>query len=220
MSKNNPKNNHPADADARQKTAESAAQKADSLAADAAAEIDRALGDEQSAADAIDNGEAFDELMSIRAELDESKDRVLRLAAELENYRKRVTRQREDDLRYANAQLIRDMLPVLDNMQRAIEAAEKSNESESLLQGFQMVVQLMQGVLKQHHCETIEALHKPFDPHLHQAVCQQVSEEFPAGTVLVVVQDGYKLHDRVVRPSQVIVSKISEESKTEGNEGQ
>lgn len=200
MSKKNHEKHNPAEDDAK---------KAESLSADAAAEIDRAFGEEQP--DAIGSGEAVDELMTIRAELDESKDRVLRLAAELENYRKRMNRQREDDLRYANAQLIRDMLPVLDNMQRAIEAAEKSQDSAGLLQGFQMVVQLMQSVLKQHHCEMIDALHQPFDPHLHQAVCQQDSAEFPAGTVLAVVQDGYKLHDRVVRPSQVIVSKIPEE---------
>lgn len=182
-------------------------EKADSVAVDAAAEIGRALEDE----DAMDNTDGVDELTSVRAELDDSKDRALRLAAELENYRKRVSRQKEEDLRYANMRLIRDTLPVLDNMSRAIEAAEKSADASGLLQGFQMVVQQLQDVLKQHHCETIEALHQPFDPHLHQAVTQQVSDEFPANTVLAVVQVGYHLYDRVVRPSQVIVSKPSEE---------
>ena len=181
----------------------------DSVAADAAAEIDRAFKDE--AGGETEDDLVADELLSIRDELDESKDRVLRLAAELENYRKRVARQREEEQRYANMQLIRDMLPVLDNMQRAIEAAEKSQDDSGLLQGFQMVARLLQGVLKQHHCEIIEALHQPFDPHLHEAVTQQVSDEFPAGTVLAVVQAGYRIIDRVVRPSQVIVSKPSEE---------
>lgn len=187
---------------------------ADALADDAAAEINRALNDEDVAADNNDNdngNDDVDELMSIRAELDESKDRVLRLSAELENYRKRVARQKEEDQRYANMQLVRDTLPVLDNMCRAIEAAQQSADADGLLQGFQMVVQQLQGVLKRHHCETIEALHRPFDPHLHEAVTQQVSDEFPAGTVLAVVQTGYRLYDRVVRHSQVIVSKPSEE---------
>ena len=183
----------------------------DSVAADAAAEIDRAFKDEAVSDGKTEDDRVADELLSIRDELDESKDRVLRLAAELENYRKRVTRQREEEQRYANMQLIRDMLPVLDNMQRAIEAAEKSQDASGLLQGFQMVAQLLQGVLKQHHCEVIEALHQPFDPHLHEAVTQQVSDEFPANTVLAEVQGGYRLFDRVVRPSQVIVSKPSEE---------
>ena len=184
--------------------------KPDSLAEESAAEINRALEDEEAAENKTD---AVDELMSIRAELDDSKDRVLRLAAELENYRKRVARQKEEDLRYANMQLIRDTLPVLDNMHRAIEAAEKSPDGGGLLQGFQMVVQQLEGVLNQHHCEIIDALHQPFDPHLHQAVTQQVSDEFPANTVVAVVQEGYRLYGRVVRPSQVIVSKPSEPSE-------
>ncbi|MBN2291370.1 MAG: nucleotide exchange factor GrpE [Pirellulales bacterium] len=178
----------------------------DTLAADAAAEIDRALDDK-----AVEDEKVTDELLTIRDELEESKDRVLRLAAELENYRKRVARQREEEQRYANLQLIRDLLPVLDNMQRAIEAAEKSENDGGLLQGFQMVVQLLRDVLKQYHCEEIEALKQPFDPHLHEAVTQQISDEHPANTVLAVVQTGYRLYDRVVRPSQVIVSKPPEE---------
>ncbi len=178
----------------------------DTVADDAAAEINRALDDEAS-----EDEKVAEELLTIRDELDESKDRVLRLAAELENYRKRVARQREEEQRYANMQLIRDLLPVLDNMQRAIEAAEKSDDDGGLLQGFQMVAGQLQEVLKQHHCEEIEALEQPFDPHLHEAVTQQVSDNHPANTVLAVVQVGYRLYDRVVRPSQVIVSKPSEE---------
>ena len=217
MSKRTPKHQGPAKAGDRSADKRSAGfghddgaghdERADSVADDAAAEIGRALKDDDDA----DNSDAIDELTSIRDELHDSKDRVLRLAAELENYRKRVARQKEEDQRYADMRLIRDTLPVLDNMCRAIEAAEKSADAGGLLQGFQMVVQQLQGVLKQHHCETIEALHQPFDPHLHEAVTQQVSDEFPPGTVLAVVQVGYRLYDRVVRPSQVIVSKPSEE---------
>lgn len=178
----------------------------DSLVDDAVAEIDRALDD-----DVAEDGKVADKRLTIHDELDESKDRVLRLAAELENYRKRVARQREEEQRYANMRLIRDLLPVLDNMQRAIEAAEKTHDGGGLLQGFQMVAGQLRDVLKQHHCEEIEALDQPFDPHLHEAVTQQVSDDHPANTVLAVVQVGYHLYDRVVRPSQVIVSKPSEE---------
>ena len=210
MSKRSPKHQGPAKAgDSPADKGAAPDEKADSVAADAADAINRAMEGEDAATD--NNNDAIDELMAIRTELDDSKDRVLRLAAELENYRKRVTRQKEEDQRYADLQLIRDTLPVLDNMCRAIEAAEKSDDACGLMQGFQMVVQQLQDVLRQHHCETIEALHQPFDPHLHQAVTQQVSDEFPAGTVLAVVQAGYRLYDRVVRPSQVIVSKPSQE---------
>jgi molecular chaperone GrpE len=125
----------------------------------------------------------------------------------LDNYRKRAARELEDRLRYANMSLLRDLLPVLDNVERAIEAAEKNADGAALLDGFKMVHQQLDEALKKHHCQRIEALHAPFDPNVHHAVMQQPSADHPANTVLMVTQNGYQLHDRVVRPSQVIVSK-------------
>jgi molecular chaperone GrpE len=142
----------------------------------------------------------------LRAELEAAKDRALRSHAELENFRKRAARELEDKLRYANMPLLRDLLPVLDNIERAIQAAEQNADAAALLDGFKMVHQQVEDVLKRHHCERIEALHTPFDPHVHHAVMQQPSDAHPANTVLMVTQSGYQLHDRVVRPSQVIVS--------------
>ncbi len=124
----------------------------------------------------------------------------------MENYRKRAAREMDEHRRYANIGLIRELLPVLDNVQRAIEAAEKSTDGSGLLDGVKLVAQQLQGVLERHHCVKIEALGAPFDPHLHHAILQQPSEEHPANTIIMVTQDGYKLYDRVVRPSQVIVS--------------
>jgi molecular chaperone GrpE len=142
----------------------------------------------------------------LRAELDRCKDQSLRCQAELENYRKRAAREMDEHRRYANIGLIRELLPVLDNVQRAIEAAEKSTDGSGLLDGVKLVAQQLQGVLEHHHCVKIEALGAPFDPHLHHAILQQPSPEHPANTVIMVTQDGYQLYDRVVRPSQVIVS--------------
>jgi molecular chaperone GrpE len=142
----------------------------------------------------------------LRSELAAAKDRELRVHAELDNYRKRAARELEDRLRYANMGLLRDLLPVIDNVDRAIEAAEKNADAAALLEGFKMVSQALGDVLKRHHCVRIEALGAPFDPNVHHAVMQQPSEEHPANTVLMVTQNGYQLHDRVVRPSQVIVS--------------
>lgn len=142
----------------------------------------------------------------LRVELDRCKDQSLRCQAELENYRKRAAREMDEHRRYANIGLIRELLPVLDNVQRAIEAAEKSTDGSGLLDGVKLVAQQLQGVLELHHCVKIEALGAPFDPHLHHAILQQPSDEHPANTIIMVTQDGYKLHDRVVRPSQVIVS--------------
>jgi molecular chaperone GrpE len=152
------------------------------------------------------------EYEQLQSDLAEVRNRMLRAQAELENYRKRVRREQEDERRYASAGLLRDLLPVVDNISRAIEAAEKSPDPASLLEGFKMVQQQLAGVLSQHHCRPIEALGQPFDPNRHAAITVQPSAEHPANTVVHVVQAGYELHDRVLRPSQVIVSKAPESS--------
>jgi molecular chaperone GrpE len=153
-------------------------------------------------------------LDQLRADLEEAKDRVLRSHAELENYRKRAAREIEDHRRYANLPLIRDLLPVLDNVERAMAAAEKTQDVAGLLEGVKLVAKQFEDALEKHHCLRIGALHQPFDPNLHHAISQQETDEFPPGTVVLVTQPGFQLHDRVVRPSQVIVStsKETEES--------
>jgi len=150
--------------------------------------------------------EATQEADQLRTDLERFKDLALRAHADLENYRKRVAREMEDERRYGSLRLLRELLPVVDNLARAIEASEKSADNGSLLQGVKMVARQLDGILEQHHCRRIEALHQPFDPARHQAIMQQPSADYPAGTVILVAQDGYMLYDRVVRPSQVIVS--------------
>ncbi len=179
------------------------------------------------AQDAAKPQAAEETVAQLRAELEAAKDRALRCHAELDNYRKRAARESEERLRYANLGLLRDLLPVLDNVERAIAAAEKHSDAgamnsagaavelppqpgaNALLEGFQMVNRQLEDVLRRHHCRRIEARHMPFDPNLHHAVMQQPSDEYPENTVLTVAQQGYQLHDRVVRPSQVIVSKVT-----------
>jgi molecular chaperone GrpE len=110
---------------------------------------------------------------------------------------------------------MRDLLPVIDNMQRAIEAAEKSDEGGGLLEGFKLVAQQVETVLGQYHCKRIEAIGEPFDPNWHEAILQQPSADHEPGTVIMVTQPGYQLHDRVVRPPQVIVAQAGEASPAE-----
>lgn len=150
--------------------------------------------------------EATQEADQLRTDLERFKDLALRAHADLENYRKRVARELDDQRRYGSLSLLRDLLPVVDNLARAIEASEKSSDNGSLLQGVKMVARQLDGVLAQHQCQRIEALHQPFDPARHQAIMQQPSADHPPATVILVAQDGYTLHDRVVRPAQVIVS--------------
>lgn len=159
-------------------------------------------------------GEASDrQIDRLRAELEEARDRALRTQAELENYRKRAARQIDEERRYANLPLIRDLLPVWDNVGRAIEAAEKTHQTASLLEGFKMVAGQLEDVLERHDCTKIDALGEPFDPNFHEAISQQPCDKNPGNTVLQVIQTGFRLHDRVVRPSQVIVSVASAENE-------
>ena len=158
--------------------------------------------DEQTLAGAINDVGAQDPA----AELAAANDRLLRLQAEMQNLRNRTAREIADERRYAALPVVRELLPVVDNIERAIEAAEKAGEAETLLEGFRLVRQQLLTLLDHHHCERIEALGQPFDPHFHQAILHQPSPEVPPDTVTMVTQQGYTLHDRVVRPAQVIVS--------------
>ena len=150
------------------------------------------------------------EIAKLRADLEDASDRVLRAQAEMENYRKRIRREMEDERRYASLPLLGDLLPVIDNLQRAIAAAEKSGATGGLLDGVKLVARGLEAALARHDCKKIDALGKPFDPAFHQAISQQPSADHPPHTVILVAQDGYTLHDRVVRPAQVIVSTSPE----------
>jgi molecular chaperone GrpE len=154
--------------------------------------------------------EAFADALSdtgqLAAELADANDRALRLQAEMQNLRNRTAREIADERRYAALPMLRELLPVLDNIDRAIEAAQKAGEADNLLEGFRLVRQQLATLLERHECVPIEAEGQPFDPNFHAAILQQPSPDVPAGTVTMVTQTGYKLHDRVVRPAQVIVS--------------
>lgn len=172
------------------------------------AETPENLGEtvETSAAAQEERRQEIELLERIRQELEQAKDRALRAQAELENYRKRTARDMEAQLRYANLPLVRDLLPVLDNIRRTIEAAEKSPDVAALVDGLKLVDRQFETALQQHHVTRIGDLDQPFDPNWHEAVMQQPSDQYPPNTVVQVVQPGYQLHDRVVRPSSVIVS--------------
>lgn len=152
-----------------------------------------------------DSSDATEEI-DLAAALEAEKDRVLRLQAEMQNLRQRTSRELADERRYSPIGVMRDVLPVLDNIDRAIAAAEKNSDADALLEGFRLVRQQLKSVLAQHHCQPIEAVGEPFDPGYHEAIQQQSSEEHAAGNVMMATQTGYRLHDRVVRPTQVIVS--------------
>lgn len=141
------------------------------------------------------------------AQIAELEERVLRVQAELENFRKRARREYDDAQRYREIDVLRDLLPVLDNVLRAIEASEKTGDVETLRSGFRMTAQQIEKLLAAHGCETIETDGAAFDPAVHDAIVQQAVPGVAAGTVVGTASRGYRLHDRVVRPAQVIVAK-------------
>jgi len=145
-------------------------------------------------------------IADLEAQLQDANERALRSHAELENFRKRSQRELADERRYAVVPLVRDLLPVVDNLERAIAAAEKAEGGSALLSGVQLVATQLAAILKAHQCVRIEAVGAPFDPNFHEAIGQEPSDEYPAGTVSRAFQAGYKLHDRVIRPAQVFVS--------------
>jgi molecular chaperone GrpE len=165
---------------------------------------------ESAAADSSDAATGVDDSLSeqqrLQAALDEAHDAALRAKAELENFRRRKDREMQDYRRYSNSELMRALLPVLDNLNRAIEAAEQGSSAEDLLEGVKMVDAAFTDVLHRHHCQRIDAVGRPFDPNVHEAVSQQPSAQHAPGSVLLETQVGYQLHDRVLRPSQVIVA--------------
>ncbi len=149
---------------------------------------------------------------TIEEQLNEEKDRNLRLQAELQNILNRKSREVADERKYGALSFIRDLLPAIDNIERALAAAQKSSDqkdaedSTNLLEGFRLVRQQLITLLEQHECKAIVTEGAAFDPELHEAILQQPSPDHEAGQILMTTQTGFKLHDRVVRPAQVIVS--------------
>ena len=169
-----------------------------------ASDVDRAIS-EQAGETGPDAGWKR-QVQELQAELAAAQQRVLRAHAELENYRKRANRLLEEEKKYATLPLIRDLLPALDNLERAIQSAEQEGGGAGFGEGVKMVAQQLITVLEQHHCQRIQADGAVFDPYMHEAIAQFPHEHVPQGMVVEVTLPGYRLHDRVVRPSKVLVS--------------
>lgn len=190
-------------------------------AADGASAIDDAL--HQAVDDVLKNEtagvaelSADDEREQLLVKVDEAEQRALRQQAELENFRKRVYREMAVEREYAEEALLRDLLQVVDNLDRAFQAAsDEEAENSGILQGMQMVRQQFVAVLESHHCKRIDAQGAPFDPNFHEAISQTPHDDVPKGHVIQVVVEGYVLHDRVLRPTQVLVSSGSGEQDGE-----
>ncbi len=138
-------------------------------------------------------------------ELESLQDRYMRLAAEFDNYKKRLEREKEEFLRFANESLIKELLPVIDNLERALSHSEDS-DVESLVKGIEMTLKDFLRCLNRYGVSPIECIDKPFDPNLHQAIVQKEALDKEPNTVVEEMQKGYLMNDRLLRPSMVAVS--------------
>lgn len=145
------------------------------------------------------------ELESKEKEIKELNDGYLRLQADFINYKKRMEKERESIYSYASEEVINSLLPIVDNFERALSSSE--DKEDGFYEGMDMIYKQLLEVLKDNGLEEIEALHSEFDPNYHHAVLQEESEEYDEGVVIEVFQKGYKLNDKVIRPSMVKVSK-------------
>ncbi|MCG3085828.1 nucleotide exchange factor GrpE [Anoxybacillus sp. LAT_35] len=150
---------------------------------------------------------AYEKIAQLEAKLAETENRFLRLHADFDNYRRRVRLDMEAAEKYRAQSLVSDLLPILDNFERALQVQVEDEKAKSLLQGMEMVYRSLIEALKKEGVEAIESVGKPFDPHVHQAVMQVDDQNYEPNTVVEEFQKGYKLKDRVIRPAMVKVNQ-------------
>ena len=150
--------------------------------------------------------EPADELAQAKAEAAEMRDQYLRLQAEWDNFRKRTAAERESDKVRASEKLVKDLIPVVDDLERALEHAQQAGDGGSLTAGVEAVTNKFLQILSKHKVEQIKAEGEPFDPMKHQAVGTQPDPTVPEETVVNVYQKGYQMGDRVLRPAMVVTS--------------
>jgi len=160
------------------------------------------------------------DLLDAKNELTEQKDKFVRLQAETDNFRKRLSREKEEFSQYANERLFKELLPIFDNFERAL--GDPSNDIKSLKEGLEMILKQFSSFLEKERVEPIEAIGEKFDPMIHEVLTSEESSELEENTIISQFVKGYTINNRVIRPSQVVISKKpsleSEEVLTEESE--
>lgn len=150
------------------------------------------------------------ELEKAREEAKETQDRLLRLAAEFENFKKRMQRERETAMKYAEEALLRELLPTIDNLERAMEQGRAAADVAGLLEGVEMTMAGLCNTLEKFGLKPVDGVGQPFDPNLHEALAMEASDTVPPNTILQEYQKGYMFKDRLLRAAKVVVAKGGE----------
>lgn len=149
---------------------------------------------------------AADALEAAKTEAAENRDRWMRAVADLENFKKRSFQEKSRLLKYKNEELLRDLLTVVDNIDRAVGHCEQSGKTDALAEGLCVISEMFQGLLSKYGVTEIESLGKPFDPNIHEAMAKVSVPDKEPNTVIEVMEKGYMYQDRLLRPAKVIVS--------------
>ena len=156
------------------------------------------------------------ELETAKQEAKETYDRFLRVSAEFENYKKRSAREMDDFRKFANQSLIKEMLAVVDNLERALNSSNGNNNNDKCMaDGVNLTLKDILKVFEKFNVKPIESIGQIFDPNFHQAMMQEETDDYPENTVITELQKGYMIHDRLLRPSMVVVA--AKKAKTEDN---
>jgi molecular chaperone GrpE len=147
-------------------------------------------------------------LDAVTQEAKDNYDRLLRVSAEFENFKKRSAREMEESRKYANQALVKDLLPIIDNLELALKTSDESNQNveSNLREGVELTRKEILKVFEKYHVKQIEALGEPFDPNFHEAVMREESDRYATNTVTNELQKGYLMHDRLIRPAMVVVA--------------
>ena len=163
--------------------------------------------------------EILEKLKSAEESAKRYLDLYVRAQAEMENLKKRLQREKEEFLKFANESLIKELLPVVDNLENALIHAQDENSVDALREGIELTLKGLKAALSKAGVEEVKALGEPFDPNYHHAVSQEETDKVQSGTVLEELQKGYILNQRLLRPSMVVVSKNPETTSPEAQEG-
>ncbi len=163
--------------------------------------------DDDEQAEELPVDDETEEIDKIKEEAKENYDKYLRVCAEFDNYKKRAAREIGEFRKYANETLLKDLLTVIDNLERAMDSTGDSKDADScVVEGVEMTLKEIRKIVESYGVTPIEAFGEQFDPNFHQAMMQEESDAHPENTVLKELQKGYLLHDRLLRPSMVVVS--------------
>lgn len=159
-----------------------------------------------SGAPSAENVQPEDDCDGLQADLDRFRDLALRSQADFENYKKRAAREKEEAIKYANSSLLEKLIAIVDNFELGLEAARAEGEKSPIFSGMSMVLKQLMDFLADSGLQPIDATGKKFDPNLHEAIAHEPSDEFAEGTVIRQTRRGYRMKDRLLRPSSVVVS--------------